>query len=85
MPKNEASLSLSEKQTKQLIRESNRAYHTQINDILLTALGHALFDITHKPVNHIVLEGHGREELDASIDVSRTWLVYDDVSSSFRG
>ncbi|NDE18828.1 MAG: hypothetical protein EB000_00060, partial [Alphaproteobacteria bacterium] len=61
---NVANVALSKEQTKQLLRESNKAYHTQANDILLTALGYALFEVTGSRVNHIVLEGHGREEID---------------------
>ena len=68
----QVSIGLSQKQTKQLLQESNRTYHTQINDILLTALGYALTEISGKRVNHIVLEGHGREEIDDSIDITRT-------------
>ena len=64
--------SLSPAQTKQLLRESNKAYHTQINDILLTALALALPKITGTLINHIVLEGHGREEIDSCIDTTRT-------------
>ena len=70
--RNYSSLQLSQEQTKQLLRESNRAYNTQINDILLTALGCALSEITNSKVNHIVLEGHGREEIDSGIDITRT-------------
>ncbi|MDA0939096.1 MAG: condensation domain-containing protein, partial [Proteobacteria bacterium] len=67
-----ASLELSHKQTEQLLQESNKSYNTQVNDILLTALGYALYEVTNNKVHHILLEGHGREELDSSIDVTRT-------------
>jgi len=67
-----ASLQLSQKQTSLLLQESNRAYNTQVNDILLTALGYILFEITERRINYIVLEGHGREEIDSHIDISRT-------------
>jgi len=67
-----ANLSLSQDQTKQLLRDSNKTYHTQVNDILLTALGYALSELTNEQVNHIVLEGHGREEIDASINITKT-------------
>lgn len=66
------SFQLAPEQTQQLLKESNRAYHTQVNDILLTALGFALSEITGSRVNHIILEGHGREEIDSSIDITRT-------------
>ena len=44
--RNHANLTLSREQTKQLLQESNRAYNTQVNDILLTALELTLFEIT---------------------------------------
>jgi amino acid adenylation domain-containing protein/non-ribosomal peptide synthase protein (TIGR01720 family) len=72
MTRNYSSLQLSQEQTKQLLQESNRAYNTQVNDILLTALGLTIAEVTNSIVNHIVLEGHGREEIDKSIDISRT-------------
>ena len=67
-----ANLTLNQKQTKFLLQDSNKAYHTQINDLLLTALGYALVEITNNKVHHIILEGHGREEIDSSIDITRT-------------
>ena len=90
-----AEVRLDPEQTKKLLRESNRTYHTQINDILLTALGYALSAVTDSSINHIVLEGHGREEIDASIDVTRTlgWFttmypvrleISDDLGSSLK-
>ncbi len=66
------SFSLSKELTKQLLQESNRAYNTQINDILLTALCYALNELTGDDVHHLVLEGHGREEIDHSIDITNT-------------
>lgn len=69
---NTASFSLTKGQTQQLLRGSHQAYHTQINDLLLASLAYTLSDITQQPVNHIVLEGHGREELDKTIDLSHT-------------
>ena len=63
---------LSEERTRQLLQESHRAYHTQVNDILLTALGYALSELTNDKINYIVLEGHGREEIEAGIEVTRT-------------
>ncbi|MHB9147992.1 MAG: thioesterase domain-containing protein [Candidatus Amoebophilus sp.] len=69
---NYANFNLSKEQTKNLLQETNRAYNTQINDILLTALGYSLSEVTNNKVNHIVVEGHGREEIDDSVEVSRT-------------
>jgi amino acid adenylation domain-containing protein/non-ribosomal peptide synthase protein (TIGR01720 family) len=63
---------LEEEHTASLLKEVNQAYGTQINDILLTAIGMALREWKgiEKPV--INLEGHGRENIIAGIDVSRT-------------
>jgi amino acid adenylation domain-containing protein/non-ribosomal peptide synthase protein (TIGR01720 family) len=58
--------------TKTLLQESSKAYHTEINDLLLTALAYALRDINQHEVQGITLEGHGREAIDSSIDHSRT-------------
>ncbi len=65
-------ISLSKENTQKLLYQSNQAFHTQINDILLTALGLSLAELTKNNTNHIVLEGHGREELDNSIDITKT-------------
>ena len=67
-----SSLELSQEQTKLLMQQTNRAYNTEINDILLTALGYALREITGNRSNHIVSEGHGREKIDAHIDITKT-------------
>ncbi|MDP3705418.1 MAG: amino acid adenylation domain-containing protein [Legionellaceae bacterium] len=58
--------------TQQLLAHANHAYHTEINDLLLTALAYMLRDWTHRAVNSITMEGHGREVIDETIDVSRT-------------
>jgi non-ribosomal peptide synthase protein (TIGR01720 family) len=66
------SFSLTDEQTKKLLTSVHRAYNTQVNDILLTAVGLSLtkcFD-TEKIV--ISLEGHGRENITRDINISRT-------------
>ncbi|MDE9511634.1 amino acid adenylation domain-containing protein, partial [Xenorhabdus bovienii] len=55
-----------------LLREANSGYHTEINDLLLSALTLALSASFSRPVNHIILEGHGREPIDTTLDVSET-------------
>ncbi|ENO99092.1 syringomycin synthetase [Thauera phenylacetica B4P] len=58
--------------TQKLLHAAAAAYHTQINDLLLTALARVLTRwIGHSSVL-IQLEGHGREELFDSMDLSRT-------------
>ena len=58
--------------TRSLIQEASRVYHTEVNDLLLTALAYALKEINHNTIQGITLEGHGREDIDAAIDHSRT-------------
>jgi amino acid adenylation domain-containing protein/non-ribosomal peptide synthase protein (TIGR01720 family) len=58
--------------TGSLLQDAASAYNTEVNDLLLTALGYALKEINHHDVQSITLEGHGREEIDTSIDHSRT-------------
>ncbi|MGW9571720.1 amino acid adenylation domain-containing protein [Paenibacillus terrae] len=67
-----AEFKLSPEQTLHLTTQAHEAYRTEMNDILLTALGCAVRDWTgfdHVLVN---MEGHGREEVIEEIDVSRT-------------
>jgi amino acid adenylation domain-containing protein/non-ribosomal peptide synthase protein (TIGR01720 family) len=66
------SFQLSEEYTKKLLQQVNRAYNTEINDILLTALSLAISDWIEIEKIPISLEGHGRENIIAGIDISRT-------------
>ena len=65
-------VSLNEKETRALLQEIHKAYHTQINDILLTALVQALANWSGSNSVIIDLEGHGREEILPDVDLSRT-------------
>ncbi|BDA72450.1 hypothetical protein CAL7716_066160 [Calothrix sp. PCC 7716] len=65
-------VSLSVEETHALLQEVPKAYHTQINDVLLTALIHAFVQWTGEPTLLIHLEGHGREEIFEDVDLSRT-------------
>jgi len=69
-----SSLSLDKELTSKLLKESNRAYNTEVNDLLLSALSLSLNQIIGSNVNHITLEGHGREEgiSNKPLDISRT-------------
>jgi len=69
---NQSYMELDKAATTLLLTVSNRAYHTQINDLLLTAFGLALSSITASSNNYITLEGHGREEIAQDIDITRT-------------
>jgi non-ribosomal peptide synthase protein (TIGR01720 family) len=66
------SLSLSTKETDALLQEVPRAYQTQMNDVLLTALVQAFACWIGEHALLIDLEGHGREEVVNGVDLSRT-------------
>jgi len=66
------SVQLNALQTQRLLKEVPRAYHTEINDILLCALAMTLSEWNHTAAIVIGLEGHGREDISADIDTSRT-------------
>ncbi|MEB3149372.1 MAG: amino acid adenylation domain-containing protein, partial [Sphaerospermopsis sp.] len=66
------SVSLSASETRALLQEVPKAYKTQINDILLTALVQTLSKWLGSNSVLIDLEGHGREDIFADVDLSRT-------------
>lgn len=63
---------LSKEETDRLLREANAPFRTQTSDLLIASLAMALGAFTGKDHISIELEGHGREELFDSMDVSRT-------------
>ena len=65
-------VALGTEETRALLREVPEAYHTQINDVLLTALLDAFSRWTGERALLVELEGHGREELFDEFDLSRT-------------
>ncbi|PHM53531.1 non-ribosomal peptide synthetase [Xenorhabdus hominickii] len=65
-------LGISVEMTDILLHEANIGYRTEINDLLLSALTVALQETFDQSVNHIILEGHGRESIDNTIDISET-------------
>ncbi|UCH92681.1 MAG: amino acid adenylation domain-containing protein, partial [Candidatus Aminicenantes bacterium] len=65
-------IQLHEEESSSLLNEVNRAYHTEINDIMLSALGLAIRDCFGLKKITIQLEGHGREKILGNIDISRT-------------
>ncbi len=58
--------------TRQLLQDAPKAYRTQVNDLLLTALARVIVRWTGADSALIQLEGHGREELFDGIDLTRT-------------
>ncbi|MFN0226054.1 non-ribosomal peptide synthase/polyketide synthase, partial [Paenibacillus sp. KR2-11] len=65
-------LTLSEVETEQLLKGVHRAYNTEVNDILLTALAEAIGKWSGQPRILVNLEGHGREDILEDIDITRT-------------
>jgi amino acid adenylation domain-containing protein/non-ribosomal peptide synthase protein (TIGR01720 family) len=65
-------IELDEEETKQLLTRTNHVYHTEIVDILLTALGLAVFEWSGINNIAVTLEGHGREEILPGLDINRT-------------
>ncbi|MFN0224761.1 amino acid adenylation domain-containing protein, partial [Paenibacillus sp. KR2-11] len=63
---------LPEEMTRNLLTDANRAYLTEINELLLSALGLAVSRWSGLPSVPVMLEGHGREDLWGDMDVSRT-------------
>jgi non-ribosomal peptide synthase protein (TIGR01720 family) len=66
------SVSLSAEETRALLQEVPKAYHTQINDVLLTALVQTFAQWSGTRCLLVDLEGHGREEILEAVDLSRT-------------
>jgi amino acid adenylation domain-containing protein/non-ribosomal peptide synthase protein (TIGR01720 family) len=65
-------VSLTAEETRSLLQEVPQSYRTEINDALLAALALAFRAWTGETRLLLDLEGHGREELLAEDDVSRT-------------
>ncbi|MCP5107613.1 MAG: non-ribosomal peptide synthetase, partial [bacterium] len=59
-------------ETETLLQNITRAYNTEINDILLAALGLALKEWANIETPAVTLEGHGREAVIAGLEINRT-------------
>ncbi|KJD42222.1 condensation domain-containing protein, partial [Paenibacillus terrae] len=66
------SLKFTKEETDQLLKQAHRAYNTEVNDLLLTALGMTLSTWTGSEQVAILLEGHGREDIMKDTDITRT-------------
>ena len=66
------SLTLDAELTRQLLQVAPATYRTQVNDLLLSALARVICRWSGQPSSLIQLEGHGREDLFADLDLSRT-------------
>src|SRR5205807_8630125 len=58
--------------TRALLHDVPGVYRTEINDVLLAALGRVLRRWTGRQRVPVELEGHGREEVLDGVDLSRT-------------
>jgi amino acid adenylation domain-containing protein/non-ribosomal peptide synthase protein (TIGR01720 family) len=65
-------VALSAQATDALLHTVPAAYHAHINDILITALAQTFAGWTGQRTLLVDLEGHGREDLFADVDLSRT-------------
>lgn len=66
------SVQLDTEETQALLQEVPEIYHTQINEVLLTALVLTLARWTEERRVLVDVEGHGREETGPGVDVTRT-------------
>ena len=58
--------------TERLLQQAPQAWHTQINDLLLSALARVLCHWSGAPSVLLELEGHGRDELFEGLELSRS-------------
>ncbi|WDL80911.1 amonabactin biosynthesis non-ribosomal peptide synthetase AmoG [Aeromonas bestiarum] len=65
-------LQLDKETTARLIDPANQAFFTRVPDLLLAALTRTLSELGYGARHCVMLEGHGREAIDAELDVSRT-------------
>jgi len=63
---------LSAEETRALLQDVPGIYHTQIQEVLLTALAQTLSRWSGQRRVVVEVEGHGREELHRAVDVTRT-------------
>ncbi len=59
-------------ETELLLHDAGKAFNTEINDLMLSALGMAVGQLTGQEKVAVELEGHGREEIHKKIDIDRT-------------
>ncbi|WP_281278968.1 condensation domain-containing protein, partial [Paenibacillus kobensis] len=65
-------LELEKESTRQLLYEAGKAFGTEINDLLLSALGMAVKQWKGQDYVAIEMEGHGREEIHKAVKMDRT-------------
>ncbi len=65
-------IKINKEKTRSLLKEANKAYHTEVDDLLLTAIALALQSWNKESTQVITLERHGRENIYETIDHSKT-------------
>ena len=68
----EYQISWDKKHTDDLLNKTQKAYNTEINDLLLSAFALALANWQKIENISFNLEGHGREECVSGVDITRT-------------
>ncbi|WP_046218922.1 non-ribosomal peptide synthetase [Photobacterium halotolerans] len=68
----QAILQLDQAETDRLVGPANTAFSTEVRDLLLSALSVTIKALGWGDQSTVMLEGHGREEIGAQLDVSRT-------------
>ncbi len=65
-------ITFSTEETEKLVRKAGTAFNTEINDLLISAIGMSIKKLTGQQKVTIGLEGHGREEIHKKIAIDRT-------------
>lgn len=65
-------IDIDEETTGYLLRDAHKAYGTEVNDLLITALMQIICKWTGSKSIAFTLEGHGREDVISDVDISRT-------------
>jgi amino acid adenylation domain-containing protein/non-ribosomal peptide synthase protein (TIGR01720 family) len=65
-------LQLTEEETRRLLEEAGRAFHAEIDDLLLAGLARALASWNHIRSTVLTLEGHGRDALSSKLEANTT-------------
>ncbi|WP_369814323.1 amino acid adenylation domain-containing protein, partial [Lysinibacillus sp. FJAT-14745] len=68
----DVTITFNEEQTEQLVRRAGKAFNTEINDLLISAIGQSIRELTGQAKVTVGLEGHGREEIHKKVDIDRT-------------
>lgn len=68
----EVTVKLDEYTTKTLLTSANKTFNTSTNDLLLAALGMSIHQFFGEEDPVIMVEGHGRDFSEGSLDVTRT-------------